>query len=248
LSHDVGAQPALDLGDLDGFLAHPWVKALVPRFRHEEALARQAMRRLTDDLKKLNDAVVGRSLFTSIDGRVKTEDSFFRKLYSICKTRSNETGVTIQILQQFYESITDLTGVRFACPYYDEIEPSIANVRKYLADHCYATQLAEFADKNYLDTGDPRGYRSYHFFVKIPTPTTIYGDSELCLCEVQVRSELQHVWAVKSHDLLYKPGTGWHPTDHHILEDMRQLSNSLRAADQALLSIRDRAQGRSDGQ
>jgi hypothetical protein len=57
------------------------------------------------------------------------------------------------------------------------------------------------------------------------------------------RSELQHVWAVKSHDLLYKPSRGWQLSDKHVTEDMRQLSNSLRAADQFLVSIRDRARG-----
>lgn len=95
-------------------------------------------------------------------------------------------------------------------------------------------------DRDDLDEGDEWGYRSYHFYVQVPTPVDIYGKIKLRLCEVQARTELQHVWAVKSHDLLYKPGSGSRPLDRHVTEDMRQVSNSLRAADQFLQSVRDR--------
>lgn len=239
----------LQLSDESAFLSHPWVERLMPRFLRDEVLARHAMRRLTADLKNLNELVIARerrAFLTSIDGRVKTQRSFFRKLFRLCRERSCATGVTPQVLQDFYLEIRDLCGVRFACPYYDEIEPAIHQIRSFLGELGYATQLAELSDKNFLDAGDQRGYRSYHFYVKIPTTTSIFGDGDLCLCEVQARSELQHVWAMKSHDLLYKPETGWQTTDPHVLEDMRQLSNSLRAADQSLLSIRDRSRPRSD--
>ncbi|MEW6214747.1 MAG: hypothetical protein AB1478_06010, partial [Nitrospirota bacterium] len=106
-----------------------------------------------------------------------------------------------------------------------------------------ATNLEEFPDmkdKNMLDYGDELGYRSYHFFVKIPTIIDIFGGIEHFICEVQGRSELQHIWAVRSHDLLYKHGEGWNIPDEQAIEDMRQLSNTLRAADQFFVSIRDR--------
>jgi ppGpp synthetase/RelA/SpoT-type nucleotidyltranferase len=115
-------------------------------------------------------------------------------------------------------------------------------IRPKLRELGYATNLDEggFPSKDYLDHGDEFGYRSYHFFVKVPTPIDIYGNVELCLCEIQARTELQHMWAVKSHDLLYKPQGQWELSDKHVLEDMKQVSNSLRAADQFLVSIRDR--------
>jgi ppGpp synthetase/RelA/SpoT-type nucleotidyltranferase len=240
----------LQLADEASFLAHPWVEDLISRFVRDDTLSRHAMRRLTADLKKINELYVvreHRALFTSIDGRVKTQRSFFRKLYRICIERSSETGITPQILLQFYLDIKDLCGVRFACPYYDEVEPAIKLVRSFIHELGYATIIPNLPDRNYLNSGDAQGYRSCHFYVKVPTTISIYGDVELCLCEVQVRSELQHIWAVKSHDLLYKADAGWQLADRHVIEDMKQLSNSLRAADQALLSIRDRARGGSDG-
>lgn len=248
--HLARTAPPIQLGDEASFLAHPWVGALIPQYLKDAALAREAMRRLTADLKRFNEVYAARErrvAFTTIDGRVKTQLSFLRKLHSLCKERASETGLVPKTLLAFYRQIKDLCGVRFACPYYDEIEPAIQDVRLVLGELGYAINLAESPDKNYLDAGDERGYRSYHFYVEVPTPVDIYGNVELCLCEVQVRSELQHVWAVKSHNILYKPHEGWHFSDRHVTEDMKQLSNSLRAADQTLVSIRDRARGGSHG-
>jgi ppGpp synthetase/RelA/SpoT-type nucleotidyltranferase len=64
------------------------------------------------------------------------------------------------------------------------------------------------------------------------------------ICEVQGRSELQHVWAVKSHDLLYKPDDGWLKPDAETLKDMQELSNSLRSVDHFLCRIRKRVRGK----
>jgi ppGpp synthetase/RelA/SpoT-type nucleotidyltranferase len=228
------------------------VQALEVRHARDALLAKHAAHRVTTDLNELNSGFVsgaGRVRFTTIQARVKTKDSFFRKLFQTAREAAATIGVTPSSLEQLYADIRDTCGVRFACPYYDEILPAIQEVRSFLRVRGYATDLnasEPFRDKNYLDNGDDHGYRSYHFFIKIPTTTDIYGNVDLCLCEVQARSELQHIWAVKSHDLLYKPAEGWQLSDQHVTEDMRQVSNSLRAADQFLVSIRDRARGGSN--
>jgi ppGpp synthetase/RelA/SpoT-type nucleotidyltranferase len=214
-------------------------------YRHNATLAKAAVATLVTDLENVNidyQEKFGRVAFTTIEGRVKSEDSFFRKLYSKSREDSATVGITEKTLQSLFDSINDLAGVRFSCPYYDEVKESIENlVRPDLSNLGHATDLRqEHPDKDYLENGDERGYRSYHFFVRVSTPIDIFGNRELCLCEVQARTELQHIWAVKSHDLLYKPESGWFFSDEHVVEDMKQLSNSLRAADQGLMSIRDR--------
>ena len=149
---------------------------------------------------------------------------------------SEAKGFTRENLKKLYAEVRDLAGIRFSCPYFDEVRESISTyVRPRLSELGHATNLvAALPDKDYLEHGDDHGYRSYHFFVNVSTPTDIFGGRELCLCEVQARTELQHVWAVKSHDLLYKPDSGWYYSDAHVIEDMKQLSNSLRAADNDL--------------
>jgi ppGpp synthetase/RelA/SpoT-type nucleotidyltranferase len=57
---------------------------------------------------------------------------------------------------------------------------------------------------------------------------------------MQARTELQHVWAVKSHDLMYKPLDGNKKTDQLLLKDMKLISDSLNIADRSLDSIRIR--------
>ncbi len=202
------------------------------------------------DLKRINEDYLNqnnRVVFTSIEGRVKSEISFFKKLYKICIENGKTQGVTPSLLNDYYNEIKDLAGVRFSCPYYDEVKSSInTQVRSKLNILGYATDLNSrnaCQDKDYLDTGDEHGYRSYHFYVDTPTIVDIFNRVKLCMCEVQARTELQHIWAVKSHDLLYKNEDGWKIDDKNVVEDMRQISNSLRAADQFLMSVRDRVNG-----
>lgn len=242
----MGNKNALTLESFEAFRAHPWVQDLVPRYNRDAILANHAVMRLISDLHDLNNSYTnerGYIALTSIEGRVKTETSLFRKLYLRAQEVGKNQGLTQGSLQRIYAGIKDLSGVRFSCPYLDEVKITIERlVRPGLTRLGYATYLkaAAFRDQDFLDLGNEHGYRSYHFYVRVPTDVDIYRNSKLCLCEIQARSELQQVWALKSHDLLYKPGTGWQFADPHVQEDMRQVSNSLRAADQHLASIRDR--------
>ena len=244
----VQVQPkaTVDLRTFAKFKAHPLVAGLLQKYRQDAVLADYATATLVNHLEEINDDYVEehrRTAFTTIEGRVKAEESFLRKLYLSCRQHSPSRGLTKATLDRHYSDIKDLAGVRFSCPYFDEVIPAIQDlVRPRLAEHGHASDLRKeqgLQDKDYLDEGDGFGYRSHHFYVKVLTAVDIYDRTELCLCEVQARTELQHVWAVKSHDLLYKPDTGWDYADNAV-QDMRQVSNALRAADQFLVSIRDR--------
>ena len=247
----MAVEKPITLESFEKFRDHSWVRDLVPRYQKDAILAQYAVTRAISDLRDMNKSYLdeyGRVAFNSIEGRVKTEASLFRKLYQQARESANRHGLTQGSLQRLFRGIKDLSGVRFSCPYLDEVKSTIEDlVRPRLAKLGYATSLkaAPLRDKDFLDTGNEQGYRSYHFHLRVPTVIDIYGNSQLCLCEVQARSELQHVWALKSHDLFYKPDAGWQLSDQHVLEDMRQVSNSLRAADQLLVSIRDRI--RRDG-
>ncbi|MFN8484809.1 MAG: hypothetical protein U0768_17385 [Anaerolineae bacterium] len=238
----------MDLSSFEAFRTHPWTVDLLEEYRKDATLALAALDRIHTDLEEINDVYedrYGRVVFTAISGRVKTEDSFFRKLYGACVEQAPSHGLSPQTLKRFYSSISDICGIRFACPYLDEVKHAVHKiVRPELGEvRGYATDLRReprYRDKDYLDEGDKFGYRSYHFYVKVPAFMDIYGTVEMCLCEVQARSELQQVWADKSHNLLYKPESGWRIDDPSIIEEMKQVSNSLRAADTFLMSIRDR--------
>lgn len=239
----------IDLSSRQKFLSHTWIQELKGRYEKDRALAEAAVRVIFRDLSEINseyNTQHGRVLFSNIEFRVKKEGSFFRKLWKIATKEGSKTGISQTTLGSFYGNIKDLAGIRFSCPYYDEVKTAITDiVRPKLAAKGYATDLQHepnLGDKDWLDTGDEAGYRSYHFYVRVPAPVDIWGRVELVLCEVQGRSELQHVWAVKSHDLLYnKEEEIWEVALER--EDMKQLSNALRTADQSLVSIRKRVRG-----
>lgn len=240
----------IDLDDFDLFVGHALVAPFHERYKRAAALAEQAVVRLVEDLEELNEqylATNGRVAFTATHGRVKAEEPFFRKMLRICRQEARAQGLSAATLEAAFVGIKDLAGVRFSCPYFDEVIPAVDNlVRPKLAAFGYGTDLREeggLGDKDHLEQGDAFGYRSYHFYLRVPTVVDIFGTVEMCLCEVQARTELQHVWADKSHDLLYKPAVGWAAPDDHVVALMKQVSNNLRAVDEMLVDIRRRVRG-----
>lgn len=237
----------IDLENFEAFRDHPWLSPVLVQYRkHDCLIAERARDQLLTDLKDINEQYLKeneRVLFTNYEGRVKTEESLLGKLHGLC-CRSTGQALTQDTIREIYDGIRDIGGVRIAFAYYDEVESAISDViRPYLNIRGYATNIADrpgCADRNYLDDGDDHGYRSYHFFVEVPTLVDIFGDAKPFVCEVQARTELQHVWASKSHDLIYKNESG--DVDKDLVEMMKNLSRSLRAADGYFVDIRKRVE------
>lgn len=236
---------------LSDFETHPWVQITLEQYERTAIVAEQAKVTVVEAFSKLDREYGqrhgGRALFTVVEARVKDRKSYLRKLFKIYQADQKKKGMTKDNFSLCCNKIHDILGVRFAVPYYDQVKPAVQEVRKKLSLRNYAVDLNSegFRDKDHLDNGDANAYRSYHFFLKVPTLIDLYGNSELFLCEVQARTELEHIWAVRSHNLFYKPDIGWTATDGHVKEDMKQISNELRAVDQHLISIRDRVKGQN---
>lgn len=237
-----GNFPKLEVADFDKFVSHPWIKKMLDRFEKDFVVAQRAAIIVSEDLQKLNESHAktnGQAIFTSVTSRAKFKKSFLRKLQKLCKECDASIFVNESTIEQLYYDIKDLCGVRFCCAYFDEVEDVIANlVRPELRKLEYVVDLRSeprYQDKNNLEDGDELGYRSYHFFIKVPVTIDIFGCKEPFLCEVQARTELQNVWAVRSHDLIYKNES---PIPDEIKTDMRQLNNELRAIDHFFVRIR----------
>lgn len=239
------------LKSFEAFKKHPWVNELQPRYAKDAALAAAACRQVVHDLTEFNqlyDQEHARAVFTTIEGRVKEEESFFRKLYKLCSQRNGV--VSKPKLTKIYGSISDLCGVRFSCPYVDEVRPVIEEqVRPRLDRRNYNTDLRSVGnpDRDLLEHGDDLGYRSYHFFIEVPTQTDIFDNITPFICEVQARSELQHVWASRSHQEFYKRGGELAYSDMRVMSDMKNISDMLNSADKFLVSVRDRVENGRGG-
>lgn len=237
------------------FFAHPNIKPYIKKYTGDAALAKAAKRKMLADFKVMNYVYANEhnkeSIITTFNSRVKEEISFIKKLYTLCLNMCPDTGVTTALLDEQYSQIHDVCGGRFSCAYLGDVKKIIKDfVRPNLNLLQYETDLQAdpiYIDKDWLTSGDEHGYRSYHFYIKVPTLVDIYGNIKMCIAEIQARTELQQVWAVKSHDLMYKPLNGGKKiTDEIILGDMKGISDHLSVADGFLDRIRSRVRELND--
>ena len=162
----------------------------------------------------------------NIEARAKDVASFSRKA---SKKKEDKKPKYTDPLSQ----ITDLTGVRI--------------ITYTLAD---ANQVSDFISSNFevverTDVGEKRfkegkfGYQSIHFLIRysadrIKLPDFVKYDG--MICEIQVRTVLQHAWAEIEHDIQYKNQSG--------LPDVLQrkfiaLAGLLEIADREFQNIQD---------
>src|ERR1700754_483161 len=158
------SKPDLDLSDFESFLASQWTSEIInPQYDKDAKAATEAVATLISDLKELNNDYVvetGRTLFTTLDGRVKNKESFAKKLYSHCREECKTAGLDENNLNLWYSSIHDLAGVRFSCPYFDEVQTVIRDrIRPFLQTRAYAIELstAGLRDSDYMDKGNDYG-------------------------------------------------------------------------------------------
>ncbi len=138
-------------------------------------------------------------------------------------------------LKTAYGNIIDIGGIRLAIRYYDEIKPAVDNIKGDLISIGYedlSKRDPKYADspEERIKEGDERGYRGYHIYIGVPIP----GSEEAIPCEIQFRTELQHVWASRSHELIYKEAL-----QKPIEASMKHIGNGLHNADTFLVAIRD---------
>lgn len=126
----------------------------------------------------------------SVTSRTKDTDSFSKKL--------KEKGKGYKI----FSDVTDLSGVRIICYFAGQVD-EVAEIIKsnFIIHH----ELS--IDKRKTLDPDRFGYLSLHHVVELSEDRARLPEYErfkILLCEVQIRSILQHAWAEIEHDLGYK--------------------------------------------
>lgn len=162
--------------------------------------------------------------FHSIDPRAKDVESFERKA---CKT--DDAGAAKY--QNPLEEITDLAGVRVIVFTIDDI-----------------ARVTEFVDENFeiiekRDVGEERvekgqfGYQSIHYLVRLTEERLALPDFAAYrdyVCEIQIRTVLQHAWAEMEHDIQYKGSKNIPKT---VRRKFLSLAGLLEIADREFASI-----------
>ena len=124
--------------------------------------------------------------FDRVYGRVKEFDSFMDKI-----RRKN--------LQNPFQEINDIVGIRVICLYRDDIE-KIQNVV------CDAFAVISDDDKTDSTESDRFGYAGSHIIARLDNKQNASLPPNLhdLRFEIQLRTIAQHAWASISHHLFYK--------------------------------------------
>lgn len=96
--------------------------------------------------------------------------------------------------------VEDLVGVRVICVFSDDFDKVEHIIREDF-------EVLSKEDKKEDLKSDRMGYQSRHFIVSTRNSTTQWSRMkkfESLKCEIQVRTALQHAWAIASHDMFYK--------------------------------------------
>jgi putative GTP pyrophosphokinase len=126
----------------------------------------------------------------SVTTRTKEVDKFSEKVRREGKEYKN-----------FFD-VTDLSGVRIICYYKDDVDKVAEIIRENFLVH-----LELSIDKREILDPDRFGYLSLHYVVELSQERVKLKEYERfknLLCEVQIRTILQHSWAEIEHDLGYK--------------------------------------------
>ena len=165
----------------------------------------------TDVLVTLHEALDDSRLFlTAIEARVKKEQSLAGKLALKGAKYASLTD------------ITDLVGARVITSYTDDVD-RIASI----AERLFEIDWENSVDKRRLHQLDSFGYNSLHYICRLPGYPLRF--------ELQLRTTLQHAWAVINHDNGYKSDI---EIPQEYLRRMNRLAGMLEMADDEFSRIR----------
>ncbi|MCY4614298.1 MAG: RelA/SpoT domain-containing protein [Nitrospira sp.] len=143
----------------------------------------------------------------AVRGRVKEFDSFMEKI-----RRKN--------LQNPFQEINDIVGIRVICLYRDDIE-KIQNIV------CDAFAVISDDDKTDSTESDRFGYAGSHIIARLDNKQNASLPPNLhnLRFEIQIRTIAQHAWASISHHLFYKKSDKT-PKDLHAISALFYVADS----------------------
>ena len=159
----------------------------------------------------------------AMEHRVKTEESLAGKL--------ERKGDKYNSL----EDLTDILGCRVICSFEDDVD-RIGE----LVEREFELDWENSVDKRATLRPDSFGYLSLHYICSLPEgrgyPEEICGKK----FEIQIRTILQHAWAVINHDLGYKSDFG---VPDAVTRDFSRIAGLFELADDEFVRTRDKVYG-----
>lgn len=164
----------------------------------------------------------------SVTSRAKGEDSFLRKAQKTNPDDPNKPQYSDPL-----NEVTDLAGVRIITYLLETVE-LVSNLIES------EFEIVEKSDRmKELLAEDKFGYQSIHYLVKLSEPRVSlseYRNFSDMICEIQVKTILQHAWAEIEHDIQYKTRIDI-PTEIH--RRFLNLAGLIEIADREFQFIQD---------
>ncbi|WP_444667147.1 GTP pyrophosphokinase [Cereibacter changlensis] len=168
--------------------------------------------------------------------RVKTEKSLEGKL----KRFSLSERKTYQTVDEIFEDISDLAGVRIAAYRVEDCDKIVDHLCREFKD---AKGKVDVDRKDLKRPENENYYRAIHVQIGLPEAQQIgtYDNVSDISCEIQVCTMISHVWNEIEHDIGYKPDLGAPSDDERY--NLAQLGRTVRQGDlivSSLLAANDR--------
>jgi len=153
-----------------------------------------------------------------IKGRIKAPESIAQKLHN--------KGLALTA-ENAKKHLKDIAGVRIICPFAKDIY-ELAELLRSMPD------VNILAEKDYVSSPKPSGYRSYHIIMEIPVFYS--GKAEHVVVEVQLRTEAMNFWSTLEHKARYK----YH--DHipqHLCDELVVCADKIAELDERMFLIHE---------
>jgi ppGpp synthetase/RelA/SpoT-type nucleotidyltranferase len=148
------------------------------------------------------------------------------------KVRQRSAKIVYTSVEQIYEDIVDLAGVRVALYFPAEREEVGRVIRSLFAISSNPKEFPTSGQPSYKKRFS--GYWATHYRVRLPE--TLLNESQKryveANIEIQVASVLMHAWSEVEHDLVYKPLQGKLSDDEYAILD--ELNGLVLAGEIAL--------------
>lgn len=200
------------------------IDEFLARYRREIDYYEQVARLASKQAKTKLESAGIRAIVTE---RAKRQDRLAEKV----RDRNNRKHY--KTVQEIYDDIVDLSGVRIAL-YFPKDREEVDRIIKSNFD--LSENPKEFPEENFKPNYKKRftGYWATHYRVKLQAGTVHeaherYADT---VVEIQVASVLMHAWAEVEHDLVYKPFQGKLSEEEYAILD--ELNGLVMAGEIAL--------------
>ncbi|WOS64270.1 GTP pyrophosphokinase [Sinorhizobium fredii] len=209
---------------------HRLIQPAIERYRRE----RDRYVKLADRVAEIcrTDICEQNALRAQITFRVKSQKSFEGKL----RRFSTREDRNYQSVDEIFQSISDLAGVRIAAYQFDDCERIVEHLVQTFRGPVGDVEI-DSKDRHQQDRSN--FYRAIHAQVCLPEDELIgiYDNVDDISCEIQICTMMAHVWNEIEHDIGYKGELGEPTLNERRLLEM--LGHTVRSGDDQISMLLD---------